>query len=219
MTQTEARNKYIRTCADCRDSSRRRECLSLFDKLIANADEVYLYEGCLYTVHDSIYEEYPSGKRLFGFTDFRPAQDNGERVVPDGSSTTKDDFITLEEIALDVHPEYFDLLGRRPPEFTDPYETLGRIYRILSYAVRPTGANSTELQNAKFWPLKMTLEMYEKALKLHRLTPEKKQSLSALFDTMSRDDLAEMKELEAHQVIPLPRQRSFITGWSIPFSG
>ena len=69
-----------------------------------------------------------------------------------------------------------------------PYK-LGQLYRALTYAIRPHGANDAEYQNALHRPLTEITKAIKLAHQLHAMTPELNSLCAEILDDVSPEDL------------------------------
>lgn len=87
---------------------------------------------------------------------------------------------------------------------------LGQLYRALTDAIRPHGANDAEYQNALHRPLTEIAKAVSLAHQLHVMTPELDRLCTSILDDVSPDDI------EAEQsgaFLTLSQQGTFSIGY------
>lgn len=87
---------------------------------------------------------------------------------------------------------------------------LGQLYRALTDATRPHGANDAEYQNALHRPLTEITKAVSLAHQLHVMTPELDRLCTSILDDVSPDDIdAE----QAGTGLTLSQQGTFSLGY------
>ena len=66
---------------------------------------------------------------------------------------------------------------------------LGQLYRALTDAIRPRGANDAEYQNALHWPLTEITKAIKLARQLHVMTPELNNYCAAVLSDVDPEDI------------------------------
>lgn len=69
-----------------------------------------------------------------------------------------------------------------------PYK-LGQLYRALTDAIRPHGANNAEYQNAMHWPLTEITKAITLAHQMHVMTPTLNSICASILDDVSPEDI------------------------------
>lgn len=87
----------------------------------------------------------------------------------------------------------------------------GQLYRALTDATRPHGANDAEYQNALHRPLTEITKAINLAHQLHVMTPELDRLCAAVLDGVSTDDI--MAE-QSGTGLTLPQQGTFSLGYA-----
>lgn len=87
----------------------------------------------------------------------------------------------------------------------------GQLYRALTDATRPHGANDAEYQNALHRPLTEITKAIKLAHQLHVMTPELDRLCASVLDNVSPEDI--MAE-QSGTGLTLPQQGTFSLGYA-----
>ena len=121
--------------------------------------------------------------------------ESGTRVPPDYVLKLLDDACEKRRITMTTHTIY----------------RLGQLYRALTDATRPHGANDAEYQNALHRPLTEITKAINLAHQLHVMAPELDRLCAAVLDDVSTDDI--MAE-QSGTGLTLPQQGTFSLGYA-----
>lgn len=88
---------------------------------------------------------------------------------------------------------------------------LGQLYRALTDAIRPHGANDAEYQNALHRPLTEITKAVNLAYQLHVMTPELDRLCASVLDDVSPEDI--MAE-QSGTGLTLSQQGTFSLGYA-----
>lgn len=121
--------------------------------------------------------------------------ESGTRVPPDYVVKLLDDACEKWKITMTTHTIY----------------RLGQLYRALTDATRPHGANDAEYQNALHRPLTEITKAINLAHQLHVMTPELDRLCAAILDDVSPDDI--MAE-QSGTGLTLSQQGTFSLGYA-----
>lgn len=100
--------------------------------------------------------------------------ESGDRVPPAYVLKLLEDACTKKEIEMKTHTIY----------------QLGQLYRALTDAIRPRGANDAEYQNALHRPLAEITKAVNLAHQLHVMTQKLNDYCAAVLDDVSPEDIA-----------------------------
>lgn len=120
--------------------------------------------------------------------------ESGDRVPPAYVLKLLEDACTKRRLAMTTHMIY----------------QLGQLYRTLTDAARPHGANDAEYQNALHWPLMEITKAISLAHQLHVMTPELNDYCAAVLDDVDPEDIESER---ASTGLTLSQQGTFSLGY------
>ena len=121
--------------------------------------------------------------------------ESGTRVPPDYVLKLLDDACEKRRITMTTHTIY----------------RLGQLYRALTDATRPHGANDAEYQNALHRPLTEITKAINLAHQLHVMTPELDCLCASVLGDVSPEDIMAERSCTG---LTLPQQGTFSLGYA-----